>query len=334
MDELHISLAAETLFHVGPIPVTNSMVTMFLVMGIILAVFGFLGRRASNIPSRGQGFVELIVEFLLGLVEGTGGKKLGRRIFPLISGIFIFVLFSNLSGLLPGMGTIGIWHEEESEDHAVAAVGESHDAGSTTESEVAAAATGDGDETTDTGAAAPVSSTDEGAAGEEAHATLTPIFRAPTADLNMTLALALLTFTAVQIAGVSAHGVVGRLKHMADPPFLFPIELISEFSRILSLSARLFGNVFAGEVLLGVMYAMANAIKIALVPVFIPVIFVGLELLFGAIQALVFALLTLIYISLAAARSHDDHHADEHAIDAPTPDPTRSVGTAPLPSGD
>ncbi len=336
MDDLHISLAAETLFHVGPIPVTNSMVTMFLVMGIILAVFGYLGRRASNIPSRGQGFVELIIEFLLGLVEGTGGKKLGRRIFPLISGIFIFILFSNLSGLLPGMGTIGITHEEEeSEEHGVAAVDLSHDAESTPESEAAAAATGHEEDPGDTAIAdVPLSETDGAAAEEEEHSTLTPIFRAPTADLNMTLALALLTFTAVQVAGISAHGVVGRLKHMADPPFLFPIELISEISRILSLSARLFGNVFAGEVLLGVMYAMASAIKIALVPVLVPVIFVGLEVLFGTIQALVFALLTLIYISLAAASSHDDHHADEHAVDAPTPDPTRSIGTAPVPSGD
>jgi F-type H+-transporting ATPase subunit a len=336
MDDLHISLAAETLFHVGPIPVTNSMVTMFLVMGIILAVFGYLGRRASNIPSRGQGFVELIIEFLLGLVEGTGGRRLGRRIFPLISGIFIFILFSNLSGLLPGMGTIGITHEEEeSEEHGVAAVDLSHDAESTPESEAAAAATGHEEDPGDTAIAdVPLSETDGAAAEEEEHSTLTPIFRAPTADLNMTLALALLTFTAVQVAGISAHGVVGRLKHMADPPFLFPIELISEFSRILSLSARLFGNVFAGEVLLGVMYAMASAIKIALVPVLVPVIFVGLEVLFGTIQALVFALLTLIYISLAAASSHDDHHADEHPVDAPTPDPTRSIGTAPVPSGD
>lgn len=337
--KLHISLAAETLFHIGPIPVTNSMITMFIVMGLILAVFTLLARRATNIPTRGQGIVEMIVEFLLGLVEGTGGKRLGRRIFPLISGIFIFILFSNLSGLLPGMGTIGIKHDEADAEHSEAAVDESHEEESTPESEAAAAATNGSDEgvdSGDTGAAAeePLTETDEAVAEEEEHSELTPIFRAPTADLNMTLALALLTFTTVQIAGISAHGVIGRLKHMADPPFLFPIELISEFSRILSLSARLFGNVFAGEVLLGVMYAMASAIKIALVPVLFPVIFVGLEVMFGTIQALVFALLTLIYISLAATSSHDDHHADEHAIDEPTPDPTRSVGAAPAPSGD
>ena len=337
--DLHISLAAETLFHIGPIPVTNSMLTMFVVMALVLAVFTTLARRASTIPTRGQGLIELIVEFLLGLVEGTGGKKLGRRIFPLISGIFIFILFSNFSGLLPGMGTIGIKHDEAGAEHSEAAVDQGHETEATAEEHAAAAATGEGDQEVDpadAGASAeePLTETDETVAEEEEHSTFTPIFRAPTADLNMTLALALLTFTAVQIAGISAHGVIGRLKHMADPPFLFPIELISEFSRILSLSARLFGNVFAEEVLLGVMYAMASAIKIALVPVLFPVIFVRLEVMFGTIQALVFALLTLIYISLAAASSHDDHHTDEHAHDAPTPDPTRSVGAAPVPSGD
>jgi F-type H+-transporting ATPase subunit a len=118
------------------------------------------------------------------------------------------------------------------------------------------------------------------------------------------------TFVTVQIVGIRAHGIGGRIKHMADPPFIFPIELVSEFGRIISLSARLFGNVFAGEVLLGVMYAMANAVKIAIVPLLVPVIFIFLELLFGTIQALVFALLTAIYIALAAG---GDSHGDEHA---------------------
>jgi F-type H+-transporting ATPase subunit a len=128
----------------------------------------------------------------------------------------------------------------------------------------------------------------------------------------MTLAMALVTFVAVQLYGIRAHGVVGRLKHMADPPFLFPIELISEFSRIISLSARLFGNVFAGEALLGVMYAIGAKVSIAVIPIFVPVIFLFLELMFGTIQALVFAMLTLIYIAVAAAHGHDDEHEDEH----------------------
>ncbi|HEV2065728.1 MAG TPA: F0F1 ATP synthase subunit A, partial [Thermomicrobiales bacterium] len=216
--DLHISLAAEVLFHVGPIPVTNSMLTMFLVMALVLGAFTFLARKAQVIPGRGQGLVELIVEFLLNLVEGTGGRRLGRRIFPLISGIFIFILFANFSGLLPGVGTIGVVHEEEHADeaHADEAHGES-----TPESEAAAAAvhddpgedtglgSGEGEAAGDVAVQGETAEAAGTAAEEEEHASLTPIFRPPTADLNMTLALALLTFTVVQIAGVSAHGVVG-----------------------------------------------------------------------------------------------------------------------------
>jgi F-type H+-transporting ATPase subunit a len=188
------------------------------------------------------------------------------------------------------MGTIGFYEEHETDtEHAT------DETTSTTE------------EHSDEAAAA-----DEAVNGEdeEHEKVLVPFFRAPTADLNMTLALSILAFVSIQIAGISAHGVVGRVKHMANPPFLFPIEVISELSRILSLAARLFGNVFAGEVLLGVMYAMAAAIKIAIIPFLFPVVFLGLEVLFGTIQALVFALLTLIYIMLAAA--HDDHDEADH----------------------
>ncbi|MGH2550885.1 MAG: F0F1 ATP synthase subunit A, partial [Thermomicrobiales bacterium] len=105
----------------------------------------------------------------------------------------------------------------------------------------------------------------------------------------------------------------GRIKHMADPPFLLPIEIIGEVSRVISLAARLFGNVFAGEVLLGVMIAFGESLKIAIVPFFFPVIFLFLEVLFSSIQAVVFALLTLIYITLAAAQSHGHEEEDEHA---------------------
>ncbi len=293
--EVHVELAAETLWEIGPVAITNSMFMMFVVMALILIVFTAIARGAKFIPGRAQGVIELIVEFILDLVEGTAGRRIGRRIFPLVAGIFIFILFANFSGLLPGVGTITLDREDDS--HAAETT-------LTTEAEG------------DTEAAA-----DTAAVEEEHHTAAVPIMRPPTADLNMTLAMSLLTFVVVQIAGVSAHGIGGRIKHMADPPFLFPIEVISELSRIISLAARLFGNVFAGEVLLGVMYGMANAIKIALIPVVFPVVFIFLEVLFGTIQALVFALLTLIYITLAAA-GHDDEHEEAHAparADATTP---------------
>jgi F-type H+-transporting ATPase subunit a len=296
--EVHVELAPETLWEIGPVHITNSMFMMFLVMAAILIVFTIIARGAKFIPGRAQSVVEMIVEFILDLVEGTAGRRVGRRIFPLIAGLFIFILFANFSGLLPGVGTILLDNKDE-----------------TTHVSDATLATG----------------AESTGATEEHESAGTPILRPPTADLNMTLAMSLLTFVVVQIAGVSAHGLGGRLKHMADPPFLFPIEVISELSRIISLSARLFGNVFAGEVLLGVMYGMANAIKIALVPVLFPVVFIFLEVLFGTIQALVFALLTLIYITLAAA-GHDDEHEEAQAH-APA-DATSVPGAAAASAGD
>ena len=304
--EVHVELAAETLFHIGPIPVTNSMLTMFVVMGLILLVGSAIARKAQAIPTgRAQGMFELVVEFLLNLVEGTAGKTAGRRIFPLVAGLFIFILIANLSGLLPGVGTLGFYEQTTAEQ---AEGGDAEPVAVDVE-----------------GADQPVATDVE--TGGEAHApVLVPLFRAPNADLNMTLAMALLTFTVVQIAGVGAHGIVGRIKHMADPWWIFPLELIQEFARIISLSFRLFGNVFAGEVLLAVMYAMANAIKIAVVPLLLPVVFLFLEVLFGTIQALVFALLTLIYITLATAGGHGDE-AHDHA-----PAPVPAAGPVPAPS--
>ena len=284
--EIHIAIAPETLFTVGPVHVTNSMFMMFVVMGLLLIVGAALARNARLVPGRWQSLFEVAAAFILDLVESTGGRSFGRSIFPLVGGIFIFLLIANYTGILPGVGTIGIY-----------------------ETEPAASAAG------------------------EAHRVLVPILRAPTADLNMTLAMALVTFTTVQILGIRAHGLGGRLKHMADPPFIFPIELVSEFGRIISLSARLFGNVLAGEVLLGVMYALANVAKIAVIPLLVPVIFIFLEILFGTIQALVFALLTAIYITMAAADSHGDERAQHTPQKVTRPEPA-TVARVPAAAGD
>lgn len=286
---VHVSLAAEALFHIGPIPVTNSMLTMFIVMALLLIVGRLIAVRAAIIPGRLQGAFEEIVEFMLGLVEGAAGRTLGRRVFPLVAGLFIFILFANYSGLFPGVGTIGYWHHE-----TVTASGTVVEHGATTTE----------------------------ATHEEK--VLVPWLRSPDADINMTLGMALVTFVAVQIYGIRFHGVGGRIKHMANPPFLFPIEVISEFSRIISLSARLFGNVFAGEILLGMMYAIGAAIKIAIIPFLFPVVFLFLEVLFGTIQALVFALLTLAYIVVAVG----DHGEEEHSH---VPDAAKELAGAKVP---
>ncbi|MCX2727496.1 F0F1 ATP synthase subunit A [Thermomicrobium sp. 4228-Ro] len=284
--ELHISVKPETLWTVSipgtsfDLRITNSFLTMLLVMLFLIVVGGIIARRAQLVPGRFQSVFEMVVEFLLGLVEGTAGKQLGRRIFPLIGGLFIFIIVANYTGLLPGIGTIGLLHETTG--HAL------------------------------------VAATDAAAEAQHGKVALVPLFRPPSADLNMTLAMAFISYVAFQIAGLSAHGVWGRIKHMANPPFLLPIEIISELSRIVSLSFRLFGNIFAGETLLTVMYGIANAIKISVIGLVIPVIFLYLEVLFGFIQALIFAVLTLIYIALASAdgHGHEEHDESAHARSA------------------
>jgi F-type H+-transporting ATPase subunit a len=150
--------------------------------------------------------------------------------------------------------------------------------------------------------------------GEHGEPTLVPFLRPPTSDLNMTLAMAIISYFVFQFAGIRAHGVVGRIKHMANPPLILPLEIISETSRLVSLSFRLFGNIFAGDVLLTIMYAIANAIKISIVGLLIPVVFLYLEVLIGLIQSLVFALLTLVYVIMAASGAHEEH-GEEHAAE-------------------
>jgi len=147
----------------------------------------------------------------------------------------------------------------------------------------------------------------------EGHVAAHPLIRPASADLNFTLALAMIAFVAFIAWGIRANGVRGYLKEtfVANPaymtPIMTPIHVVSELSRLISLSMRLFGNVFAGEVLLAVMLALTFAV--------VPAIFLGLELVFGFVQALVFALLTMTYITLAMAGhggGHDEEHDEPH----------------------
>jgi F-type H+-transporting ATPase subunit a len=242
---------------------------MILVMIGLLVVGGLVARNATLVPTHGQSIFEMATQFILSLVESAAGPSVGRRIFPLIGGLFIFIIIANYAGLLPGVGTVGINKDEEEEHAQIAAV-------------------------------AAFQETEEEEHGE----VLVPFFRSPSADLNMTLAMSVFVVVIVQIAGIMAHGVGGRIKHMADPWWIFPLELIGEVARIVSLAFRLFGNIFAGEVLVAVMVAFGAATFFVLTP--FTTVFLFLEVLFGFVQALVFALLSLIYLALATAGGQDD----------------------------
>ena len=150
----------------------------------------------------------------------------------------------------------------------------------------------------------------------DGHEVVVALVRPAAADLNFTLGLAIITFVVFVWWGVRLHGPIGYLKELVGEPrymapLMFPIHLISELSRLVSLSMRLFGNVFAGEVLIATMLALTTATLFVLpLAFFVPAIFLGLELLFGAVQALVFALLTMTYITMAIAEGQGDHAAE------------------------
>ena len=295
MELPHISLAAEKLFSIGPLAVTNSMVMMLIAMVVVFLFLTRTAGRAQLVPSgsRIQQLGEWLVEALLGLVESVAGRQLARRIFPLIGTLFIFIIVANWLALLPGVGTIGFYETPHAvtDDHAVVTEqSKGKEALATTETKGKEAAK------------------DASAAADD-HGTkvFVPFLRAANADLNMTVAMALIAVTAVQITGIRFHGVGGYLKELATPWFLFPVHLISELSRILSLSARLFGNIFGGEVFLVVIFF--------LFPLMLPLIPLVLEVFFGFIQAVLFSVLTLVYLSMAAAGhgGHGDvHETTEH----------------------
>lgn len=292
-----ISIKAEPLFHIGPLTFTNSMLFTLIVIAA-LTIFSIVAmRRRSLVPGGAQNLAEAVVEFLLGTVEGTAGKRVGRRIFPLIATLFLFILVSNWSGLLPGVGTIGYCapHEVEGGENAALIVK----------------------------TALPTLQEEQGGGGGLPSANLKcgegevfiPYLRAPNADLNTTLAMALLAVSVVQIAGIAAHGVGGYIKELTTPLALAPLHIVGEISRVISLSFRLFGNIFGGEVLVTVMYVLLGSIFVG----FGTFIFLGLEVLFGFIQALIFSILTLVFIAIAVGGHAGDGggaHAEPGTVEA------------------
>lgn len=295
---LHISISAETLLTIGGIAITNSMLTSLIVSGLLIG-FALMVRsqlKDTARPSGIQNFAEWIVESLHNLVHSvTGDLKKTRLFLPFVGTFLLWILLNNWLGLVPGVGTVGVLHEAEStEEHAsiisqvqaaeVEVVEEHSEA-----TEISNQQLEDAEHETEEGS-------------NEKHTTFVPIFRPGTADLNTTLALAIVSVVVTQVFGVQALGLsyFKKFINFSDPIMFFVgiLELISEFAKIVSFAFRLFGNIFAGEVLLVVIAS--------LVPVVVPMPFYGLELFVGFIQALVFSLLSLVFYNMAT-QSHEDH---------------------------
>jgi F-type H+-transporting ATPase subunit a len=244
-------LAPQVLFHIGPLGVTNTILYTYLVMVVLVFLALWCTRKLREVPAARswQVFAEVVVNALLNLAENAVGRDRGRRIFPLMGTLFIFILVANWFSLFPLIGPLYFV---------------------------------------------------EG--GEKI-----PLFRAVNADWSTTLALALVTFAVTEFWGFR-YRAKEHIMHFVKPIGVGQIELVSEFVRVLSLSVRLFGNLFAGEVLVTV---MTN-----LIPLVVPAVFLLLETLFGFIQATVFTVLCLAYFTLNTTSHHVEHDEAENPVHA------------------
>ncbi len=290
---LHISLAAEKIGQLWGFPISNALLTTWLVMAVLVILSLSITRALTLVPSRSQSIAELLVGGLYGFFETVVGTRI-KQFFPLVASIFIYILFANWIGLLPGVGTVGFFHTSEKAelvavDPATADTVLLDDHGEPVK-EVAA----DG----------------HGATESQEEPAFTPLLRGATADLNTTIALAIVAVVAIQYYGFKNLGrhYTSRFINVTNPInfFVGMLELISELSKIISFAFRLFGNIFAGEVLL--------AVIAFLMPFFVPLPFLLMELFVGFIQALVFSMLTAVFLNVAV--SHGEHEAHGEGVSA------------------
>jgi F-type H+-transporting ATPase subunit a len=201
-------------FKIGPFPITDTVTTTWLLMGV-LCLFAFWYRhKASLMPRPLQNAFEWLIEAFLGLIKSLSGKE-DRRFLPLLLTLGLFITLSNVMEVIPGL-------------------------------------------------------------------------HPPTRDLSTPFALAIAVFLAVHYYGLRTWGLGGYLRHYLFPLYLFPIRLIEEFSRTLSLTVRLFGNILGDAVLV--------AILVLLVPFFLPIPLELFALFTAVIQAFIFCILSLVYL--------------------------------------
>ncbi|MBI2406069.1 MAG: F0F1 ATP synthase subunit A, partial [Candidatus Harrisonbacteria bacterium] len=251
--KLHISLQPEVVHEFFGFPIANSLLLGVLVSALVLAAALLIARSLRMVPKKGQNVAEMLVGGILDFMEDTlGSREAAKMYLPYIAALFFFILFNNWLGILPGIGSIGFYEMKEGVKEFV------------------------------------------------------PFFRSLNSDLNTTLALALVSVVAIQIYGMKKLGVAlalvsvvaiqiygmkklgvwghwSKFFNFREGPihfFVGLLELVGEFAKVMSFSFRLFGNVFAGEVLLLIIMNLA--------PFFAPTPFLLLEIFVGFIQALVF----------------------------------------------
>jgi F-type H+-transporting ATPase subunit a len=275
----NIQVAADPLYPGAPAFLTNTFFLTIVSALIVAAFFVIAAYKPKIVPGFLQNFVEWVFEQLLHLCEEVAGKQNGRRFFPWVASMFLLILIANWWEVIPGIESIGL---------------------KTTSEEVSAAC-------------AHVGSYGYFLTGDVSNCII-PFLRPPSTDLNFTIALSIVSVVMTQIYGFAVLGwrlQISRYIVFSEGPIGFVVGLLEiplELLRILSLSFRLFGNLFAGDVLLLVMSFIS--VGIGAIP------FYFLEVFVGFIQAFVFAFLTLIFMTLGTtAHGHADAE-EEHSAEA------------------
>jgi len=240
--------AAEPIFHIGFFTFTNSLLYTLFVDALILLACFFVAKNVKMIPGMLLNGVEMVIQTFYELTESVANEK-ASRIFPYFMAFFIFILISNWSGLLPGVGSIGFFEFKEG------------------------------------------------------HKEFIPLLRPTTSDINTTFGLALISVVATHIMSVRVLGIGEYLsRYFSLNPinlFIGLLEIISEITKVISLSFRLFGNIFAGEVVLSTVSSIFAFI--------FPLPFMFLEIIVGLVQALVFSMLTMAFMAILTT-SHKQSH--------------------------
>jgi F-type H+-transporting ATPase subunit a len=270
-----IKLAPDVIFTIFGFPVTNTLLCTWISIAVLVIFFFFATRRLDLIPRGVQNLAEWAVEGLLNLAQGVAGKEKGKKFFPLAATFFIFILVSNLLDVFPGVDTIGTIDTEMLDKLHIHATGPF-------------------------------------LFGPASNAVI-PWIRPATTDLNLTIAMALIAVITAQVFGFYTLGFGGHAGKYINIKSLLKfnfegfieffvgiLEIISEIGRVLSLAFRLFGNIFAGSVVL--------AVFAFILPFVSNIIFIPFVLFVAFVQAFVFSLLTLIYLQVATT-SHE--HAEE-----------------------
>ncbi|KKU97644.1 MAG: ATP synthase subunit a [Candidatus Wolfebacteria bacterium GW2011_GWE1_48_7] len=261
------TLFAEPIAHAGPFVITNSLVMSWATVLALIVAFMFIGKKMQRVPRGLQNIFEILLEQAFGLADTvTGSRAKSEKFLPIVLALFLFILINNWLGLLPGVGTVGFVETEGG------------------------------------------------------HSAFVPILRGGTADINTTLAISLFAVITSHLFGVISLGIWKHLnkfvnihafmeipKKIKEDPvivlvnpikaFVGIIEMVGELAKVASLSLRLFGNIFAGEVLLASMMAIFAFI--------LPLPFMFMEIIVGMVQALVFSILTLAFFGIATS-------AEEH----------------------